>query len=81
MALFGKREIIFKTTGDKVRWKAAKAALKTAGIKIMEAGSHESEPPICSCGAKSAAGTSFTAVGPGTGGRAGVVWSTMGADP
>ena len=52
MALFGKREIIFKTTGDKARWKAAKAALKTAGIKIMEAGSRESEEPICSCGAK-----------------------------
>lgn len=31
MALFGKREIIFKTTGDKERWKAARAALKAAG--------------------------------------------------
>lgn len=52
MALFGKREIVFKTVGDKPRWQGAKEALKTAGIKIMEAGSHESEPPICSCGAK-----------------------------
>ena len=52
MALFGKREIVFKTVGDSERWKAARAALKAAGIKIMEAGSHESEEPICSCGAK-----------------------------
>ncbi len=52
MALFGKREIVFKTTGDKERWKLARAALKAAGIRIMEAGSHESEEPICSCGAK-----------------------------
>lgn len=52
MALFGKREIIFKTVGDSDRWKAAKKALKEAEIKVMEAGSHESEEPICSCGAK-----------------------------
>ena len=52
MALFGKREIVFKTTGDKERWKAARGALKAAGIRVMEAGSHESEEPICSCGAK-----------------------------
>lgn len=52
MALFGKREIVFKTVGDKPRWQGAREALKTAGIKIMEAGSHESEEPICSCGAK-----------------------------
>ena len=52
MALFGKREIVFKTVGDKPRWQGAKEALKTAGIKIMEAGSHESEESICSCGAK-----------------------------
>lgn len=52
MALFGKREIVFKTVGDKPRWQGAKEALKTAGIKIMEAGSYESEEPICSCGAK-----------------------------
>ena len=52
MALFGKREIVFKTVGDKPRWQGAKEALKAAGIKIMEAGSHESEEPICSCGAK-----------------------------
>ena len=52
MALFGKREIVFKTVGDKPRWQGAKEALKTAGIKIMEAGSHESEEPICSCSTK-----------------------------
>ena len=52
MALFGKREIVFKTTGDKERWKAVRAALKAADIRIMEAGSLESEEPICSCGAK-----------------------------
>lgn len=52
MALFGKREVVFKTVGDKLRWKDAKEALNAAGIKIMEAGSHESEEPICSCGAK-----------------------------
>lgn len=52
MPLFGKREIVFKTVGDNPRWKNAKAALKAAGIKIMESGSYESETPICSCGAK-----------------------------
>lgn len=52
MALFGKREVVFKTTGDKARWKEARAALKSAGIRVMEAGSMESELPICSCGAK-----------------------------
>lgn len=52
MALFGKREIVFKTTGDKERWKSAKEALKSAGIRVMEAGSYESEEPLCSCGAK-----------------------------
>lgn len=52
MALFGKREVIFKTVGDKERWKMAKEALKTADIEIMEAGSYEGEIPLCSCGAK-----------------------------
>lgn len=52
MALFGKRQVVFEVTGDKPRWKAARGALKTAGIKIMEAGTRESETPICSCGAK-----------------------------
>ena len=37
MALFGKREIVFKTVGDKPRWQGAREALKAAGIKIMEA--------------------------------------------
>ena len=52
MALFGKREVVFKTVGSKERWKAAKATLKEMGIKIMEAGSYESEAPMCGCGAK-----------------------------
>lgn len=52
MALFGKREIVFKTVGDKARWKEARQALKEADIRVMEAGSLESEEPICSCGAK-----------------------------
>ena len=52
MAIFGKREVIFKAAGDKARCNQAKEALKAAGIKIMEAGSHEGEMPLCSCGAK-----------------------------
>ena len=52
MALFGKREVVFKTVGDRDRWKMAKAALKSADIQIMEAGSFEGEMPMCSCGAK-----------------------------
>ena len=52
MVLFGKREIVFRVSGDKERWKAAKDTLKTAEIKIMEAGSYEGEVPLCSCGAK-----------------------------
>ena len=52
MALFGKREIVFEVQGDKERWKAGKAALKQAGIKIMEAMSREGEMPICGCGPK-----------------------------
>ena len=52
MALFGKREIIFEVQGDKDRWNAAKAALRNAEIKIMEALSREGELPLCSCGAK-----------------------------
>lgn len=52
MVLFGKREVVFKTVGDRDRWKRARAALKSADIQIMEAGSFEGEMPICSCGAK-----------------------------
>lgn len=52
MVLFGKREVVFRSVGSKERCKAAKAALKAAGIKIMETGSYESETPICGCGAK-----------------------------
>ena len=69
MALFGKREIVFKTTGDKERWKLARAALKAAGIRIMEAGSHESEEPICSCGAKIDRRVYYVAVRPEDVGR------------
>lgn len=52
MALFGKREIAFRVRGDQTRWKAGKEKLKTAGIKIMEAGFYETEAPVCGCGAK-----------------------------
>ena len=52
MALFGKREVVFRAPGDKARWKAAKEALKAADIEIMEANSYEGEMPLCSCGAK-----------------------------
>mgnify|MGYP000152595491 FL=1 len=52
MALFGKREVAFKVTGDKARWRAGREALKSAGIRIMETGSYEGETPLCSCGAK-----------------------------
>ena len=52
MGLFGKREVVFKVQGDKARWKAARAAVETAGIQIMEASSYEGEIPLCSCGAK-----------------------------
>ena len=52
MALFGKREVVFRAPGDKARWQAAKEALKAADIEIMEAGSYEGEAPVCGCGAK-----------------------------
>ena len=52
MALFGKREKVFEVIGDQSRWRAAKAALKAAGIRVMEAGYYETEPPVCGCGAK-----------------------------
>ena len=52
MALFGKREKVFEVWGDAPRWKAARAALKQQGIKIMESGFYDTEAPICGCGAK-----------------------------
>ena len=52
MALFGKREKVFEDWGDMPRLKQAKARLKEAGIKIMETGYYETEPPLCSCGPK-----------------------------
>ena len=52
MVLFGKREVVFKVQGDKARWKAARAAVETAGIQLLEASSYEGESPLCSCGAK-----------------------------
>ena len=52
VALFGKRETVFKTAGGKDRWTMARETLKSAGIQVMEAGSYEGEIPICSCGAK-----------------------------
>ena len=52
MVLFGKREVVFKVAGDKARWRSARAALKSSGIRIMESGSYESGQIICGCGAK-----------------------------
>ncbi len=52
MALFGKREVVFRAPGDKARWQAAKEALKATNIETMEANSYEGEIPLCSCGAK-----------------------------
>lgn len=52
MALFGKRQVAFEVWGDQKRWKQAKLQLKAAGIKIMETGFYDTEPPVCGCGAK-----------------------------
>ena len=52
MGFFEKREKAFEVWGDQKRWKAAKRALKDAGIKIVESGFYETEPPVCGCGAK-----------------------------
>ena len=52
MALFGKREIVFQARGDRKRWSAAKRMLKDAGIKMMDSGFYDTEPPLCGCGAK-----------------------------
>ena len=52
MALFGKREKVFEVWGGKPLWKSARRRLKSAGIKVMEAGYYETEPPVCGCGAK-----------------------------
>ena len=52
MGLFEKREKAFEVWGDQKRWKAAKGRLKEAGIKIVESGFYETEPPLCGCGAK-----------------------------
>ena len=72
MALFGKREVVFKTAGDKARWKAARAALKAAGVRVMAAGSRESEAPDCSRSGR----TYYVAVRPEDVGRACVVLVT-----
>lgn len=52
MGLFEKREKAFEAWGDQKRWKAAKARLKESGVKIVESGFYETEPPLCGCGAK-----------------------------
>jgi hypothetical protein len=51
MKLFGKREIVFETR-DKALQLSAREILKRAGVELMEAGSYETEPPVCGCGAK-----------------------------
>ena len=52
MVLFEKKELVFQTVGDSVRWKTARKALKNAGLKGMEAAAYEKEMPTCGCGAK-----------------------------
>lgn len=51
MSLFGKRETVFQERNHD-RYLLCKAALKTAGIKVVEANCYETEPPVCGCGAK-----------------------------
>ena len=52
MSLFEKKELVFKTVGGSERWRAARKALKAAGIRGMEAACYEKEMPTCGCGAK-----------------------------
>ena len=52
MALFGKREKAYEVWGDKPLWKQARARLKESGVRTMETGYYETEPPLCGCGAK-----------------------------
>ena len=52
MALFEQKELVFKTVGGSERWKAARKALKSAGVQGMEASFYEKEMPTCGCGAK-----------------------------
>lgn len=52
MRLFEKKELVFQTVGGSERWKAAKKALRAAGIRGMEAACYEKEMPTCGCGAK-----------------------------
>ena len=52
MRLFEKKELVFQTVGGSERWKAAKKALRAAGIRGMEAACYEREMPTCGCGAK-----------------------------
>lgn len=52
MALFVRREKVFEVRGDAARWRAAKKALRQSGIRRVEAGFYDTEPPVCGCGAK-----------------------------
>lgn len=52
MTLFEKKELVFQTVGGSERWKAARKALRAAGIRGMEAACYEKEMPTCGCGAK-----------------------------
>ena len=52
MRLFEKKELVFQTVGGSERWRAARKALKAAGIRGMEAACYEKEMPTCGCGAK-----------------------------
>lgn len=51
MALFEAREEVF-CRRDRAGWKAAREALKAAGIRGVRAGHCESAPPVGGCGCK-----------------------------
>lgn len=51
MALFEKRKEVF-CRRDKAGWKAARDALKAAGIRGVRAWHYEQEPPVGGCGCK-----------------------------
>lgn len=51
MTLFEKKESVFREK-NKTAWLAARTALKNGGITGVRAGSIETEPPVCGCGAK-----------------------------
>ena len=49
---FEKSEFVFKEIGQKERYQRCRAALKEAGVRIVEAGSVNNTIPVGGCGAK-----------------------------